>query len=364
VVTWTSGGAIVGRFEVTRRGFLTGGLALAGTAVLGATVGAGTAWAFDGPPITDCAGWGARPNSAVVPIWNQRPVKILVHHTATPNVTDYSQGAAFALARSIQNFHMDTRGWLDTGQHFTISRGGDVMEGRHRSLEVLRIGQRQVEGAHCTGQNIVSVGIENEGTYIDTDPTDALWTSLRTTCAYICSQYGIAPTELYGHRDFKNTACPGDRLYGMLPRLRREVAGLLGKNVEGGATQKASWPLLRPGDVGVDVQAAQYLLRDHGMTEVVPHGRYDAATADAVVAFEQATGAEDVGMLGGETWPVLARTVRSSERSEAAKAVETLAARRNAESVPDVVTRPDWQRLLGTGGSPADTSVDPVGPPR
>src|SRR4051812_32661715 len=115
----------VGRGDVTRRGFLVGGLALAGTGLLGA-VGGGTAWAFDGPPILDCAGWGARANSDIVPIWNQRPVKILVHHTATPNVADVSPGAAASLARAIQKFHMDTRGWLDTGQHLTISRGGFV----------------------------------------------------------------------------------------------------------------------------------------------------------------------------------------------------------------------------------------------
>jgi hypothetical protein len=278
----------VNRFEITRRGFLAGGLALAGTGLLTATVGTGTAWAFDGPPIKDCAGWGARANSEIVPIWNRRPVKILVHHTAGPNVTDYSPQRADAMARSIQNYHMDVRGWLDTGQHLTISRGGFVLEGRHRSLEVLRIGKRQVEGAHCTGQNVVAVGIENEGLYIDTLPPDALWNSLRSTCAYICSQYGIRPTEIYGHRDFKNTICPGDRLYAELPRLRTEVAGLLGQGVEGGAV-KASWPLLRPGDTGPAVQAAQYLLRSEGMTEVVPTGRYDRATAKAVLRYQDAT---------------------------------------------------------------------------
>lgn len=360
----------MGRLHITRRGLLGGGLALAGSGLLGATVGTGTAWAFDGPPIRDCAGWGARPNSAIVPIWNQRPVKILVHHTAGPNGTDYSSGAADAMARSIQNFHMDGRGWLDTGQHFTISRGGYVLEGRHRSLEVLRIGNRQVEGAHCTGQNVVAIGIENEGTYIDTLPTDALWTSLRVMCAYVCSQYGIRPHEIYGHRDFKNTICPGDRLYAELPRLRTEVAGLLGHHAEGGpdgiadGAVKAHWPLLRPGDTGPAVQAMQYLLRAEGMTEVVPSGRYDRTTARAVVRYQQATGAEDVGMVGGETWPVLAHPVHRDDAGEGGRAVRALAARRRTEAVPDVVTAPDWQRLLGTGGAPADTTADPTGPPR
>jgi N-acetyl-anhydromuramyl-L-alanine amidase AmpD len=351
------------RDGVSRRGFLLGGLVAAGT--LTTTVGAGEAWAIDSPSIIDCAGWGARANSAIVPIWNQRPVKVLVHHTATPNVADLGRGAADALARGIQNFHMDRRGWLDTGQHFTISRGGFVLEGRHRSLEVLRIGARQVEGAHCTGQNVVAVGIENEGTYTDTEPTGELWNRLREMCAYICQQYGIRPTEIYGHRDFKNTACPGDRFYGMLPRLRAEVAGALGQRLEGGMARKASWPLLRAGDRGPTVTAAQYLLRAAGLKGVVPDGDFDVRTDDAVRRFQAAHGAEEVnGLLGGESWPVLARPVRRGEGGDAERAVETLAAARDAESVPDVVTPPVWQRLLGTGGAPVEPSTDPTGPPR
>jgi len=363
---------------VTRRGFVLGGLAAG--ALLGlpavavaapgrdAAFGAGRSGvlgeaAEGAPDIVDCAGWGARANSDIVPVWNQRPVKILVHHTAGPNVADLSRGAADAMARGIQNFHMDVRGWLDTGQHFTISRGGFVLEGRHRSLEVLRAGRRQVEGAHCTGQNVVAVGIENEGTYIDRDPPGALWDSLRATCAYICAQYRIAPTELYGHRDFKNTICPGDRLYGMLPRLRSEVADALGQRVEGGAV-KASWPLLRQGDTGDPVLAAQHLLADAGHA-VPATGRFTPATAAAVTEFQLATGAEDPnGILGGESWPVLARTVRRGDGSAAARAVEVLAARPGAEATPDTVDHPAWQRLLGTSGAAADTSVDPVGPPR
>jgi hypothetical protein len=131
----------------------------------------------------------------------------------------------------IQNSHIDRRGWIDTGQNFTVSRGGFVLEGRHRSLEVLRAGKRHVEGTHCVGQNTVALGIENEGTYTTAMPPAELWDSLRGLCAYICGQYGIAPTEIFGHRDFNNTACPGDVLYGMLPRLRSEVGDVLGQSV-------------------------------------------------------------------------------------------------------------------------------------
>ncbi|GAA3248422.1 N-acetylmuramoyl-L-alanine amidase [Pseudonocardia petroleophila] len=328
----------MGAARVTRRGFLLGGAALLALP--------GTALASTAPEIADCAAWGARPNSRVVNVVTQRPVKILVHHTATPNVTDLSRGAADALARGIQNFHMDRRGWLDSGQHFTISRGGFVLEGRHRSLEALRSGHKQVEGAHCTGQNLVSVGIENEGTYTDTEPTGVLWDRLREMCAYICAQYGIAPTEIYGHRDFKDTLCPGDVLYGMLPRLRGEVGGMLGRRLEGSSVRAASWPVLREADRGPVVRAAQHLLRGAGRTEVAVDGDFSAAMAESVRVFQAEHATEEVnGIIGGETWPLLAAPVRAGDGGEAAEAVETLVATSSTRP-PSQVGPVQWQQLL------------------
>lgn len=357
------------RDGLSRRLFLVGGL-VGGLTAAASTIGADPLWAVGAPPFLDCAAWGARPPSGNVRVWSRRPVKILVHHTATPNQADVSRAAALRLARDIQAFHLDRRGWVDTGQHLTISRGGFVMEGRHRSLEVLRGGRSTVEGAHCTGQNVVAVGIESEGTYSRADPPPALWDRLRETCAHLCRRYAIRPTEIYGHRDFKNTACPGDRLYAALPRLRHEVAGLLGARTEGAADApaaggelvKASWPLLEPGDTGRDVLAAQLLLRSAGPPDLLPTGRFDAATDRAVRAFQARHGAEDVnGLLGGESWPVLAATAGPRPGAELRQALRELVAARGAEAVPPAPTPLDWQRLLGTGGAPADLSVDPPG---
>jgi hypothetical protein len=280
-------------------------------------------------------------------VWDQPPVRIIVHHTATPNVEDYSRGAAEDVARRIQAFHMDRRGWIDTGQNFTISRGGFVLEGRHRSLEALRSGARHAEGAHCTGQNVEAVGIENEGTYTALTPPDRQWVRLRSMCAYICSQYGIAPTELAGHRDFKDTLCPGDAFYAMLPRLRTEVADLLGEPLSDRAARRASWPLLRPDSSGPAVQAAQHLLRAAGLTDVQPSGRFDERTAAAVRRYQQAHRTEEVnGLIGGETWPLLV-TAQGADQEEAALAVRALtpggAVRASAYPVTD-----EWKRLLST----------------
>ncbi len=360
--------------RMSRRGLLlAAGAGLASGLVLPAgRAQAGTLApaAAPAPFIENCPAWGARRPSSPVRIWDRRPIRILVHHTASPNQRNVSREAGRRLARGIQNYHMDHNGWLDSGQHFTISRGGFVLEGRSLSLGELNIGRRQVEGAHCTGQNVVAIGIENEGTYIGQGPPPALWDSLRALCAYVCFRYAIPPTELYGHRDYKNTICPGDRLYSMLPRLRAEVGAVLGRRVSRTEARRASWPLLRTGVTGPEVVAAQLLLRDAGATRASATGRFDRATADAVREFQSSTGAEDVnGILGGESWPVLARTVqrtpafRGSGRSQgdAGRAVDTLAAHRRTESVPDTVDAATWQRLLGTGGTPVRAAVDPPG---
>lgn len=334
---------------VTRRDLLLGGLAVAGGSVLGGVV-PDRAFAATGPTIVNCDQWGSRRPKGLLPVVNSRPVKILVHHTATPNVADTSADAAVRLARGIQNFHMNTRRWPDTGQHFTVSRGGVVLEGRHRSLEFVRVGRQQIEGAHCTGQNLVALGIENEGTYGAANPPQKLWDQLRLLCAYLCRQYRIAPTQIFGHRDFKDTACPGDRLYAALPRLRAEVATLLGRRSS--PVRAAAWPLLRIADRGDTVLAAQYLLRDAGVAGVVPDGRFTRELADAVRGFQTAHGFVDddtlqvTGMIGGQTWPAIARTVQSGEDGDAARAVAVLVRARRTESLPDVVTPEVWQHLL------------------
>ncbi|UQW99551.1 peptidoglycan recognition family protein [Streptomyces sp. RerS4] len=212
---------------VTRRRLLTGALGLAAAGAWGAG-GRAAAAGGTSPLIFDCDTWGARPPSEDVVILDAPPRRIIVHHTATRNTDDLSQKRAFALARAIQNYHMDMQGWIDTGQHFTISRGAFVTEGRHHSLAELSTGLRQVRSAHCVGQNDVSVGIENEGTYTHEEPPARQYQTLVALCAHICGTYGLSPSEIHGHRDFNDTQCPGDRLYALLPRLRQDVALRLG----------------------------------------------------------------------------------------------------------------------------------------
>jgi N-acetylmuramoyl-L-alanine amidase CwlA len=179
------------------------------------------------PRIYSTSEWGARaPRSLTVRSY--QPSYIVIHHTATSNGTATTQSAAFSLARGIQNFHMDSNGWSDTGQQFTVSRGGYAMEGRHQSLSRLRGGTSFMQGAHVGAGNVnaESIGIENEGLYTSVQPPAALYNRLVELCAYICDKYTIASSQIFGHRDFMATACPGNVLYSKLGQLRSDVAAL------------------------------------------------------------------------------------------------------------------------------------------
>ncbi|MFD7443569.1 N-acetylmuramoyl-L-alanine amidase [Streptomyces sp. NPDC059909] len=301
-----------------RRAVLSGAFVLGAGAVLGSGL-SGNAWAAAaaGPVISGCAAWRARPPSAPVKLLPTAPHKIIVHHTATANSTDYTQEHAFALSRSIQAYHMDDNGWIDSGQHFTISRGGWITEGRHSSVAALGAGTQQVESAHCTGQNTVAVGIENEGTYTTVDPRSAQYAKLVDLCAYICRQYGLRPYQIFGHRDFNNTNCPGDRLYAMLPQLRADVAARTG-----GDPGWTAWSTARVGDSGERVRSLQYLLNSRGSSLTVD-GSFGPATESAVRAFQTTNRASVDGVAGNQTWHQLVNPVRRGAQGDPVKALQS-----------------------------------------
>jgi hypothetical protein len=252
--------------EVERRTLFTAGLGAAVAAVVGTELAfPGAAHAAPSPEfpwIIDCDTWGARPPSSPIQITGNTTNKIILHHMAFPNVTDYSRDHAVQLAKDCQNLHMDTNGWADTGQHFTVSRGGYVLEGRHRSLETLVTGEHQVTAAHCPGENGNAIGIENEGTYITETPPSALLDSLVELCVAVCRQFDLHAWDIFGHWDFYTTDCPGIAFYAQFPMVRSRVLRAMG-------TSRRDIPVRRWPDIwrfvdGPVVEVAQYLLQNAG----------------------------------------------------------------------------------------------------
>ncbi|MFI8307787.1 peptidoglycan recognition family protein [Streptomyces sp. NPDC085927] len=215
-----------------RRLLLAGAAGLAAVAALPGAARAQSSARTQGagaiePDIDTTAAWGARAPRGTISRLSYRPSRIIVHHTVSANTTNFSRAQAHAHAHWVQDLHMDDNGWVDTGYHFLVSRGGWITEGRHGSLQALAGGTGFVLGAHTSGQNNQAVGIANEGSYhAGATPPQAQWEVLVALCAYTCARYGIAATQLYGHKDYGDTLCPGV-FHAMLPRLRDEVGAAL-----------------------------------------------------------------------------------------------------------------------------------------
>lgn len=177
---------------------------------------------LEAPEILSTIDWGARIPEGHQQTLYERPSYLVIHHTATPNVTDGSRQAAVDIAQRVQSQHINQQ-WGDSGQHFTMSRGGYPLEGRHGSLYTLQGGQNFMLGVHALGFNAYALGIECEGFYMLNPPPQSLYAGLVKLASYICQQYGLPPSRIIGHRDIVKTSCCGDAFYAKLPVLREDV---------------------------------------------------------------------------------------------------------------------------------------------
>ena len=127
---------------------------------------------------------------------------IIIHHVGNTN-RDVS-------AAEIHRWHRNN-GWSGIGYHFVIRKDGTIERGR--PMDML--------GAHCYEHNWHTVGVNLVGAFDDNEPEPEQLAASAKLLAALCRYYGLKPDEdtIKGHRDFNNTACPGQLLYDELPHL-------------------------------------------------------------------------------------------------------------------------------------------------
>jgi hypothetical protein len=181
------------------------------------------------PPILRRGAWGGRPPKYAYSY--TRAGHIGVHHTASvDDFTASTRAECAARLRAIQAFHMDTNGWNDIGYAWVVCRHGDVFQGREDDDD-----STDVQGAH-DGFNRESTGLSLLGYFhppYDQHPTEEQLSSLVDLIAWISGLRGIDPAgrslyeafgaevdNVYGHREVKETSCPGDHLFALKELLR------------------------------------------------------------------------------------------------------------------------------------------------
>lgn len=154
--------------------------------------------------------WGARASQCSGA--DQQKYRVAIHHTYTPASSSSGYGARL---RSIQAYHMDTRGWCDIGYHFLITEDGAIWEGR----------PLEYRGAHVADSNSGNVGISWVGCFqpgvcasisSSSEPHSATVAAGSLLLAKLSKTQGLSldAGHVKSHREHPgaSTECPGDNL--------------------------------------------------------------------------------------------------------------------------------------------------------
>lgn len=133
---------------------------------------------------------------------------IIIHHTAGAD-TDASN------VKSIRDYHVDGRGWRDIGYHFVVEQ----IAGHY---EVVIGRPMHMQGAHAPGYNKKGLGVAFVGNFMqEPPPEEMIITGVKRIIRPLVIQFNIPVKNILGHRDTKDTDCPGamfdmDELRGMV----------------------------------------------------------------------------------------------------------------------------------------------------
>lgn len=173
------------------------------------------------PTIISRQEWGARPPNgsySPMPYYD----KLTIHHAAGWGARNLQEG--ILAVQSIQDFHIDGRGWTDIAYHFLIDRAGNIFQGRPET----------VIGAHVMNYNKGNIGVCILGCYHPPYTAypcnDHLTQESRDAAvhlfAWLADKFNYKDRVLLGHRDYydyPHTSCPGNNIHKLLPEIREEI---------------------------------------------------------------------------------------------------------------------------------------------
>lgn len=166
-------------------------------------------------------------------------LKVQQHHTFLPSYKEFDGKNHFERQKSMKNYHVNSNGWNDIGQHFSIFPDGSILTGR--SLE---------QSPACIyGQNANAICIENVGNFDkggDNMTSEQAKSIVRVT-ALLCKKFNlpIDTNAIVYHHWFNlntgarnngtggNKSCPGSNFFGgnkvidcetsFLPLVKKEL---------------------------------------------------------------------------------------------------------------------------------------------
>ncbi|MCO8127525.1 DUF4214 domain-containing protein [Acidimicrobiia bacterium EGI L10123] len=163
---------------------------------------------------------------------------MVVHHTAG-STEPYLASDVPKILRGIWNYHVGTNKWCDVAYAFFVDRFGGVWEGRQGGID------KAIMGGHTYGFNSDTTSVAQLGHFDKQSTPWAMTAATRQLVGWKLGVHGLDPSGtttvtnnsgatfrgtangdehtapiVAGHKDLRDTACPGANTYATLPYLR------------------------------------------------------------------------------------------------------------------------------------------------
>lgn len=137
---------------------------------------------------------------------SRRIDSVHIHHTWSPTARDW-QG--LRTVQSIRRFHVEEKGWSDTGQHLTVGTDGSVWSGRH--IDRAPASAVGANGSGDVGPLMIEIVGNFDAGYDTFGGQQAQ--SVYGVVATILRCCGLTPQEVRFHNEFNHSkSCPGTSL--------------------------------------------------------------------------------------------------------------------------------------------------------
>lgn len=152
------------------------------------------------------AEWGAKEARGRQKVNVDAVLGMIVHYSGAAAERKDDHAHCDDVVRSIQGFHMNSNGWSDIGYNFLACMHGTVFEGRGWDIRGAHagtnVGNEQYMGICFLG-----------GDKVDRDDVTKTGRDAIRAVAQQCDNRYRFGNLNKGHRDFNQTACPGNELY-------------------------------------------------------------------------------------------------------------------------------------------------------
>jgi N-acetylmuramoyl-L-alanine amidase len=158
---------------------------------------------------------------------------VAVHYSGMDADEEADHANCAARVRGIQRYHQQTQGWLDIAYSHLLCCHGYVFEGRGFGVRTAANGTNAANSAFFA---ICFLGNDDP----EKDFTDEARDALVELRREYLKRYPNAKLTV-GHRDVKQTACPGDEIYGFIHSHPFRAALEVNRRLPGPSPKPAWW---------------------------------------------------------------------------------------------------------------------------